>query len=78
MSPMCTVADPWPASICSAIESAVLIGMAKPGLRLRLPCWKLVGEVPLEAAVSMPITSPERVDQRAARVTRLDVGVRLG
>ena len=57
MVPMWTVEDPLPASIWWAMDSAVLIGMAKPWL----PCdWPLYWNVvPREAAVSMPSTWPE-------------------
>src|SRR5580704_14528770 len=52
--PMWIVADPLPASIWRAIDSASLIGMAKPWFPWFWPFdWK---ENPAEAAVSMPIT----------------------
>ena len=50
-APMCTVSDACPAMICLAMDSAWLIGMANPSV----PAWNWN---PLEAAVSMPITTP--------------------
>lgn len=55
MAPTWTSDDPWPASICAAIDSAWLIGMAKPWVP---DGGDEVNENPVEAAVSMPITWP--------------------
>ena len=57
--------------ICLAIRSALLIGIAKPTFWLALP------KLPVAAAVSMPITRPEVLDQRAAGVALHDAGVGL-
>ena len=52
--PMCTVDEPLPATIWWAMESAVLIGMAKPWVPEDWSLdWK---EKPAEAAVSTPST----------------------
>ena len=52
--PMCTVEEALPATIWRAMESAVLIGMAKPWVP---DDWSLDwNENPAEAAVSMPST----------------------
>ena len=51
---------------CCMIGLAMLMGMAKP-----MPC------APPATAVLMPMTSPVRVDQRAAGVAGIDGGVRL-
>src|ERR1035438_3619367 len=54
--PILMVALPWPAMMVLAIDSALLIGMAKPTL-----CW-LPPRLPVAAAVFMPITFPAVLD----------------
>ena len=50
-APMWMVSDPCPAMICRAMDMAWLMGMAKPSV----PAWNWN---PLDAAVSMPMTTP--------------------
>ena len=73
--PMWTVEDPLPASIVRAMESAVLIGMAKPWF----PCdWPLYwNESPARGGRVHADHLAGGVDQCTAGVTGLDVGVRL-
>ena len=52
---MCTVALGWPAAICLAMASALLIGMAKPSVPPDEEDWL---ELPVFAAVIMPMTWP--------------------
>ena len=52
---MCTVALGWPAAICRAMASALLIGMAKPSVPPDEEDWL---ELPVFAAVIMPMTWP--------------------